>query len=200
MNKCIKKIFVIVFCFILGFFMLVTLSNNEIVSEVERRKLTTFPKFSLSSIVSKKYYDNLTSAFSDQLAFRKYLVKGYFLFNFQRYFGDAVIGHDKQLYSPSQSVPSSTYYKKLKNVINLVNEESEKIDAKFIFLSIPRKDAYMINELPKNYNSSLDIYNKQVKVVKENLSNDIIFIDALDVFKSNNIYNCYYSNDHLLII
>lgn len=196
MNKCIKKIFVIVFCFILGFFMLVTLSNNEIVSEVERRKLTTFPKFSLSSIVSKKYYDNLTSAFSDQLAFRKYLVKGYFLFNFQRYFGDAVIGHDKQLYSPSQSVPSSTYYKKLKNVINLVNEESEKIDAKFMFLSIPRKDAYMINELPKNYNSSLDIYNKQVKVVKENLSNDIIFIDALDVFKSNNIYNCYYSNDH----
>ena len=111
MNKCIKKIFVIVFCFILGFFMLVTLSNNEIVSEVERRKLTTFPKFSLSSIVSKKYYDNLTSAFSDQLAFRKYLVKGYFLFNFQRYFGDAVIGHDpeRQIYAKQGAEKKRSY-------------------------------------------------------------------------------------------
>ena len=28
------------------------------------------------------------------------------------------------------------------------------------------------------------------------MSDDIIFIDAYDVYKKNNIYNCYYSNDH----
>lgn len=196
MENKIKKIFVILFFLVLGFFMIVTLSNNEKASTIERRKLTTFPKFSISSIVSKKYYDTLTSAFNDQLALRKYLVKGYFLFNFQRYYGDAVIGKNKQLYSPSQKVPSGTYYKNLESVIGLVNDESEKIDAKFIFLSIPRKDAYMVNELPKNYNSSIDIYNKQVEVIKENLNDDIIFIDALEVFRRGNIYNCYYSNDH----
>lgn len=196
MEKIIKKIFVFLFLFVLAFFMICTIPNNNKYSMVERRPLVTFPKFNISSIISKKYFDDVTSAFSDQLVFRKYLVKGYFLFNFQRYFGDAVIGKNNQLYSPSQIRPSSNYYKELKNTIGFVNEESRKINAKFIFLSIPRKDAYMVNDLPKNYNSSLDIYNKQVEIAKNNLDDDIIFIDAMKVFKDNNMYYCYYSNDH----
>ena len=194
--KLIEKIFVITFFIILGFFSITTIFNNEKVSMIERRNLVTFPKFNISNLVNKDYYDNLTKAYNDQLELREYLVKGYFLFQFQRYYGDVVIGENKQLYNASQSIPSSTYYEKLKNKIKLVNEEAQNINAKFIFLSVPRKDAYMINELPKNYNSSIDIYKKQVEIARENLSQDIIFIDAYDVFKENNQYYCYYSNDH----
>lgn len=196
MERIIKKVFVLLFLVVLVFFMVGTIFNNNKYSMVERRPLVTFPKFNTSSIISKKYFDNVTSAFNDQLVFRKYLVKGYFLFNFQRYFGDAVIGKNNQLYSPSQIKPGKKYYKELADTVELINKEAAVIDAKFIFLSIPRKDAFMINDLPSNYNSSIDIYKKQVEVVKKNLNSDIIFIDAMEVFKDNNMYYCYYSNDH----
>lgn len=196
MENKIKREFIAVFLVILAFFMIFTLSNNNKVSEVERRELVTFPKISLKSVLKKDYYDKLTSAFNDQLALRNYLVKGYFLFNFQHYFGDAVIGKNKELYSAPQKEVGNSYYNDLKNVTNVINEESKKTKATFIFLSIPRKDAYMVKDLPKNYNSSLDIYTKSKEVVKNNLSSDIIFIDALEVFNNHDIYNCYYSNDH----
>src|SRR5574344_2983565 len=194
--KIIKIIFIIIFFFILGFFMLTTISNNNKISLVERRNLTTFPKISLNKLLKKDYYDTLTSAFSDQLELRSYLVKGYFLFQFQRYYGDAVIGKNKQLYNASQKTPSRTYYKKLKQVTTKINKTVETINAKFIFLSIPRKDAYMTKDLPKTYNSSLKTYQKSATIVKNNLNKDIIFIDALNIFNESGIYNCYYSNDH----
>ena len=195
MEKRIKKIFTIVFFLVLGIFMIFTITSNNKYSSAERRYLTTFPSFNYKNILSKDYYDKLTEAFKDQLFLRNYLVKGYFLFNFQRYFGNAVKGSNNQLYSPSQSVDKN-YYTDLANIMSLVNDESNKTNAKFIFVSIPRKDAYMQKDLPKNYNSSYEIYKKQVMTAKENLSNDIIFIDAYDIFKNANIYNCYYSNDH----
>lgn len=191
----VQKIFVLCFFMILGFFMITTVFNNEKVSDVERRELKTFPKFSINKLFSKSYYDDLTSAFSDQLNLRSYLVKGYFLFQFQRYYGDAVKGDNNQLYSPEEKV-SKSYYNNLKNTLELVNSESDKIDAKFIFLSIPRKDAYMRDDLPSTYTSSYDIYKKQVETLRSVLNDDIIFIDAYDVFNKSNIYNCYYSNDH----
>ena len=194
--KLIHKLFVFFFFLIILFFMITTMFNNEKVSVIERRNLTTFPKFSIANLFDKKYYDDLTTAFNDQLELREHLVKGYFLFQFQRYYGDVVIGEDKQLYSAAMDDLGDSYYEDLKNKMKLVNEVSRGIDAKFIFLSIPRKDAYMINELPKNYNSSLDIYKKQVEIAKSNLSSDIIFIDAYDVFDKNEQYYCYYSNDH----
>lgn len=195
-NKIIKIIFVCTFFLIIIFFMITTLLNNEKVSMLERRNLETFPKVTLKSLTTKGFYDDLTKAFNDQLELRNLLIKGYFLFQFQHYYGDAVIGDNNELYSPSQSKLSDTYYENLKKEIIRVNEEAEKIDAKFIFLSIPRKDAYMTKELPKTYNSSLENYKKQVQVTQDNLSKDIIFIDAYKVFKDSNIYNCYYSNDH----
>ena len=195
MNE-IKKVFVFVFFIMILFFMLITITNNKTYSSIERRKLSTFPKFSINKLFTKDYYNNLTSAFSDQLALRKHLVKGYFLFNFQHYYGDAVIGKNKQLYGPSQKTPTHTYYSKLVDATKKVNKVANETSATFIYLSIPRKDAYMTKELPKNYNSSLPIYQKQVSVVKENLDNNIIFIDAYDIFKNSGIYNCYYSNDH----
>ena len=192
----IKKIFVVCFMIIIFFFMTTTIFNDKNVSEVEKRQLATFPKFTIDNLYKKKYYDNLTSAFSDQLELRNYLVKGYFLFQFQRYSGTAVKGKHKQLYSAAQKEPNAIYYKNLRKTIENVNKESKKINAKFIFLSVPRKDAYMTKDLPRTYVSSENIYKKQVKVTKETLSDDIIFIDAYDVYKKNNIYNCYYSNDH----
>lgn len=102
--------------------MVTTLFNNEKVSDLERRNLETFPEFSFKALTSKEFYDDLTTAFNDQLELRNVLIKGYFLFQFQRYYGDAVIGDNNQLYSPSQTIPSSSYYNNLEKAILKVNE------------------------------------------------------------------------------
>ena len=78
----VEKIFVIVFFCIICFFLVTTLFNNQKVSWIEQRTLTTFPKFSINNLTNKKYYDELTNAFSDQLELREQLIKGYFLFQF----------------------------------------------------------------------------------------------------------------------
>lgn len=195
-EKTVQKIFIIIFLTIITFFMITTLLNNEKVSDVERRNLNTFPKFKIENLVKKSYYDDLTNAFQDQLELRQYLIKGYFLFQFQRYYGDAVKGKNNQLYSAEQTKPSNSYYKNLKKQIEKVNTKNKELNAKLIFLSIPRKDAYMTKELPKTYTSSINIYNKQVEITKQTLDSDITFINAYDVFKKSGIYNCYYSNDH----
>lgn len=195
-EKTVQKIFIIIFLTIITFFMITTLLNNEKVSDVERRNLNTFPKFKIENLVKKSYYDDLTNAFQDQLELRQYLIKGYFLFQFQRYYGDAVKGKNNQLYSAEQTKPSNSYYKNLKKQIEKVNAKNKELNAKLIFLSIPRKDAYMTKELPKTYTSSINIYNKQVEITKQTLDSDITFINAYDVFKKSGIYNCYYSNDH----
>lgn len=195
-EKTVQKIFIITFLTIITFFMITTLLNNEKVSDVERRELNTFPKFKIENLVKKSYYDDLTNAFQDQLELRQYLIKGYFLFQFQRYYGDAVKGKNNQLYSAEQAKPSNDYYKNLKKQIENINTKNKELNAKLIFLSIPRKDAYMTKELPKTYTSSINIYNKQVEITKQTLDSDITFINAYDVFKKSGIYNCYYSNDH----
>lgn len=195
-EKTVQKIFIITFLTIITFFMITTLLNNEKVSDVERRELNTFPKFKIENLVKKSYYDDLTSAFQDQLELRQYLIKGYFLFQFQRYYGDAVKGKNNQLYSAEQAKPSNDYYRNLKKQIENINTKNKELNAKLIFLSIPRKDAYMTKELPKTYTSSINIYNKQVEITKQTLDSDITFINAYDVFKKSGIYNCYYSNDH----
>ena len=53
----------------------------------------------------------------------------------------------------------------------------------------------MIKDLPSNYNSSKEVYEKQVRIARDNLGKDIIFIDAYEVFKNNNQYYCYYCFD-----
>ena len=48
--KKIKVIFNIIFILIIFVFMFITLTNNNEISTVEKRTLTTFPKFSIKKV------------------------------------------------------------------------------------------------------------------------------------------------------
>lgn len=196
--KYIKIGFISLFMFICFFMFGSTIKNNNEISELEKRSLQTFPKFTLNSFLDNSYFEDLTTAFSDQLGFRNYLVKGYFLFQFQRYNGDVVKGNNGDLYSSYQDVGNEEkYLNSLRNVSLLVNDVGSKMDTKFIFLSIPRKDAVETSNLPNSYISSRDIYLKSVNAIKENLNDEIIFIDGYDVFLNDNYQNrYYYLTDH----
>lgn len=196
--KYVKYSFCIIFILILFFFFFTTIDNNQSISNLEKRTLQTFPKISTSTIIDGSYMEDLTLAFSDQLEFRDYLIKGYYLFQFQRYNGDVVIGKNNELYAAYQRVGNIEKVKEdVKQSTILINDVASDMDAKFIFLSIPRKDAVEKSNLPESYISSEEVYIESINKVKENLSSDIYLIDAYEVFnddKHNNRY--YYMQDH----
>ena len=200
--KKIKIVFSIIIILIIYVMFFVTISNNNEISTLEKRNLSTYPKFTLNALINGKYLDSLTNAFKDQLAFRNSLVKGYYLFQFQRYNGDVVIGKNNELYSAYQRITNeSKYLNNLKENTKLINKVAKEVTnskAKFIILSIPRKDAIEKENLPNSYISSDEIYNKSVAVVKENLTEDVTFIDAYQIFNDNKDKNIrfYYMNDH----
>ena len=198
--KKVRIGFIVLFIGILFVFFFKTIFSHETISMVEKRELTTFPKFQVSKLVDSEYYDTLTKAFNDQLFFRNHLVKGYYLMQFQRYLGDVVEGKDGEMFSAVQnSVNRNNYRNNLIEVSKDINEVSQsfsKSDTKFIFLSIPRKDAYLEEYLPSTYTSSRDIYEYGLSILKENTS-DVIFIDGLEVFDNHKGDNHYYfKTDH----
>ena len=197
--KKIKVIFTIIFILIIFIFMFITLTNNDEISTVEKRTLTTFPNFSIKTLLNGKYLENLTTAFSDQIAFRNKLIKGYYIFQFQRYSGDVVKGNNNELYAAYQRINNESFYlenvKKSTDNINKIANEVSKNNAKFIFVSIPRKDAVEKDNLPNSYISSDTIYKKSIDIVKENINDKIILIDAYELFNDKSI-RYYYTNDH----
>jgi len=196
--KYIKISFIAIFICAISAFFILTIDNDKEVSELEKRTLQTFPEFSIEKLASEEYYNDLTTAFSDQLEFRDILVKGYYIFQFQRYNGDVVIGENDELYAAYQRVDED-YYEDLSTNAGYANEvAAEVIDAgaDFTFLSIPRKDAIETENLPDSYISSEESYLKAVDILDEVLSDDIKFIDAYDVFKANDDVRAYYTTDH----
>lgn len=196
--KFIKISFIAIFICVISAFFVMTVNNDNEVSELEKRNLQTFPEFSIEKLAGEKYYNDLTTAFSDQLEFRDLLVKGYYIFQFQRYNGDVVIGENDELYAAYQRVDED-YYEDLKTNAGYANDVATEVieaGADFTFLSIPRKDAIETENLPDSYISSEDSYLKAVGLLDEILSADIKFIDAYDVFKANDDVRAYYTTDH----
>lgn len=197
--KYIKISFISIFiCFITAFFFM-TVNNESDISYLEKRELQTFPEFTAEKLGDEEFYTQLTTAFSDQLEYRDLLVKGYYLFQFQRYNGDVVIGKNDELYSAYQRVDEETYLADLENAAGYVNSVSAEINdagAEFIFLSIPRKDAVETENLPDSYISSQNLYVKSIEVLRSSLADNVKLIDAYRVFAEDKDTRYYYTTDH----
>lgn len=202
MRKKLQIIFSSVFLLFISVIGVLTLFNNEYRSYTEGRELATFPEFSVNKILDKQYLDNLTAAFSDQLEFRGKFIKTYYLFNMQRYVGNVVKGKDNQLFAaPFVIKYEYRYLQRLERSARRINRVAARVTKnkkrKFIFLSIPRKDQVMTEYLPSTYIRSDDKYKKYMKFLKDRLSDDVILIDAMEVFeKHKGEADFYYKTDH----
>lgn len=198
--KKVKITFCIIFIAIIAVIGCITITNNNEISLKEGRELTTFPKVTINNLTDTNLYTDYTNAFSDQMAFRDSFIKCYYLLSLQRYVGDVVKGKDSQLFLSSQIIENIEKTKNsLKNVVeqdlNKVTKEVTDVGAKFIYLSIPRKDVVMDKYLPSTYYTGTENYLELLNVVKTNIQNASV-IDAYEVFKENDIYDVYYSTDH----
>lgn len=199
-DKIIQICFCTAFILIISIMGILTLMNNNTLSKKEGRKLTTFPKITLSSLAKNSFYTEYTDAFADQLAYREDLIKLYYLFNLQRYVGDVIKGEENQLFlSPLIIENEEKYSKKLANVAKkeMSNVAKEVVNAgsKFIFISIPRKDVLMDEYLPDTYIKGEEAYLEHINIVKENASDEVELLDAYEILKGN-VENPYYITDH----
>ena len=196
--KKIKRLFCGLLFAVMIVFFVGTVTGRKTYSDLEKRELKTFAAPRLSDLTNDAYFSGLTTAFSDQLAFRDRLIQGYYLFWFQHYYGDVAEGGNGQLYAAYQTV-GKNYYRELAEATALVNETADEVNragAEFLFLSIPRKDAVMTADLPDTYISSVEIYQKSVQTVKANLSDNVRLIDAYDLFAAAPEITPYFSTDH----
>lgn len=197
--KYIKIAFILIFICLITVFFIMTIDNDQEVSALEKRVLQTFPEFSVEKLADDEFYNQLTTAFSDQLEFRDLLVKGYYIFQFQRYNGDVVIGENDELYSAYQRVDENAYLTNLEGAAGYINSVSADINeagADFIFLSIPRKDAVETDNLPDSYISSENLYIKSIELLNSTLNDNVKLIDAYQVFSENKDIRYYYTTDH----
>ena len=210
MEKKIKYIqigfcsLIIMFISVFGIF---TIMNNNSRSNLEGRTLTKFPDIDIYSFFDDEFYNTYTNAFSDQLILRNKFVKAYYLLNPQRYVGDTVKGSNGQLYhEPLLIQDEDEYIDSLKKVIkedmNPIAKEVKEAGAEFIFLSIPRKDVIMPEDLPSTYIRGEKDYLKYVDIIKDVKSEDVELIDAYEVFKRRNKseIDVFYQTDHHLNI
>ena len=199
-QKIIQICFCIIFITIISVMGIITITNNKTVSKKEGRKLTTFSQITLKKLTKDNFYTEMTDAFADQLAFRESLIKGYYLFNFQRYVGDVIKGDNNQLYfSPLITENKEKYEANLANVakneMSNVAEQVTKSGSKFIFISIPRKDVLMEEYLPDTYIKGTTDYLNYVEIVKKNVSNKVQIWDAYNILKGN-VQEPFYATDH----
>ena len=199
-EKTIQIIFCTLFILIIFVMGFLTIINDDEISVKEGRVLEQFPEVTYGGIINTSYFNSLTNAFADQLAFREDLIKIYYLANFQRYTGDVVKGKDNELFLSPQIIQNETKYlanleNVTKNSINKVAEEVVKEDSKFIFLSIPRKDVLMEEYLPSTYINGTELYLKSINKVKESASKDVEIIDSYEILKGK-VKNPFYKTDH----
>ena len=199
-QKIIKASFCVVVITIISIMGIITLMNNKTLSKKEGRKLTTFPRVTLKKLTEDSFYTDMTNAFADQLAFREKLIKGYYLFNLQRYVGDVIKGQENQLYlSPLIIENEEKYENKLINIskteISNVAKEVTDAGSKFIFISVPRKDVVMEEYLPESYIKGTEAYLKHIEVIKDNVSEKVEIWDAYTILKDN-VEKPYYITDH----
>lgn len=202
-EKIIKICFISVVIVIISVIGILTLMNNNEISLKEGRELNLFPEITLDNLMTDEFYTNYTNAFADQLAFREEFIKMYYLLNLQKYTGDVVKGAEDQLFLSPLIIPNKEkYIKNLKNAItndmNSVAKEVVDAGSKFIFISIPRKDVIMDKYLPDSYIRGTEDYLEYVNIINENKSDNVIFIDAYEIFRENQdeYYDVFYQTDH----
>lgn len=200
--KKVRAVFVAVFFAFIGLIGIMTVFNSREVSDLEARTLQKFVKPDASSVMDGSFSKLTDTAFSDQLEFRDFFVKTYYKVTFQRYNGDVAKGSDNQLFSSCQDAPDKAKTDKaLKNItveMNRIADSLAKDGRKFIFVSIPRKDAVMTGFLPSTYTSSDEIYKHSMEVLESELNENVIVIDAYDLFSEADKkgQHCYFTTDH----
>lgn len=209
-TKALRIVLIAVVSVVLVVFGVMTLRNHNEINQMEQRSLTQWP--SLSQVASGEmtlgeFFDDVTTAYSDQFFMRDTLVKGYYVFHMQSYNSGAMKGANGQLYRTPQAAPKSqkkadkSLKSASKKLASIVDDCAKAGATKFIYLPVPRKDAVMTEDLPDGYESSdKDLHHAYGILVDtvQGASKSGIFepVDTLQLFNQQSDKSLYFATDH----
>lgn len=188
--KIIQSIFISIFVLFIGIIGIMTWENKTSRSVLEGRTYQTFPKLEYNKMLDTEYISTFEKAFEDQLEGREQFVRSYYNFCKSVYqakcMNGIAIGKDGHLYYEPEIIDDIEEH--IQNNVNPSAKEINKIaefakeqGAKFITISIPRKDVAVEEYLPDWYPSQRHIYEQLSEVFMNELSEDVHYIDFLKV-------------------
>ena len=184
-----NKILTILFSTLLAIILIFNIfTKKETISYTERRKLKELPEITLETIFNGDIFDNLEDYYSDHFILRDKFR------NLKANFGFKVLGKKdyNNLYIKDNYIYKIEYPLKENKVQGFTNKINKLYndylkDMNAYYSIIPDKNYYTQNDYLK-----LD-YDRLFKLLQENLSSDIKYID---ITKDLNIDNYYYTDIH----
>lgn len=203
MNK-VRVIFITCFILFISGIGIQTIVNKTEKSTTEGRTLKQFPDLDYGKLSDAAWYTDIGDAFSDQIFCREQMIHAYYnmLMNGAgiTYANAIVRGAEDNLYNEPEIISDeAAYAQRVIDCAELINQEAAKISktgAKFIYINYPRKDVVQWKQLPSYYPDSKADYDKYTAIMKAHLSENVIFIDANELFKQDTSVDYYYKTDH----
>ncbi len=186
-----KKIIAILFSiFIICFSILFIVEPKKDFSENENRKLASFPKFQISSIIDGEYMENLGKYINDHFPYRDLFVSMKNKFEIEilnkKLVNNIFIAEDGYL------IENYENGKNTDKIIKNLNLFRESVNVDVDFMLVPTQISIYSDKLPK-YAS----YGKQVESIKEYYSR--LEFNNIDVFKAlfeNKDKKLFFKYDH----
>ena len=205
MKKKIQLLFIVFFILINGIIGVQTVFNNQEKSTLEKRSYTRFSDALKQDPLHKEFYDEVTTAFTDQVEYRESFIKQYYtltnnVFHLSE-IGDVAIGKEHVLFNEA-FVPKKNITQDIEKIATLINQQANEIaknGSQLIYINYPRKDAIMTNYLPTTYNNYHDIYQQYDQLLKNQLNDNVIYVNLMDILKDSD-QTYYYAGDHHLNI
>lgn len=202
--KKIKYVFVATFIIFISVMGLATIDNKTEKSMTEGRALTQFPDLDYTKLKYAEYFTQIGDAFSDQIASREQMIRKYYDYAVNslgmKEVGTISIGKKNNLFNQPELIDDEKAYEKMViQCAGLINRQAEKITkagSVFIYINYPKKDVVMKDYLPDYYPDSSKDYEKYIKIMREHLSDNVIFVDAYAIFSESGSQEYYYKTDH----
>lgn len=209
-TKIVRIALIVIVSLAIAVFGVMTLLNHNKTNEMEQRALTQWPspsKVLSGDMTLGEFFDDVTTAYSDQFFMRDLLVKGYYVFHMQSYDSGAMKGANGQLYRTHQAAPRSqkkadkSLTSASKKLAKIVDECADAGAVKFIYLPVPRKDAVMTEDLPDGYESSEKDFEHTYGILTSTVqgeSKSKIFepVNTLQLFSQQRDKSLYFATDH----
>lgn len=189
-----KKTTVILFLtFIFSVPIINILTKDKLISEIENKILTQFPKISLEDIKNKEFMQNFDSYVLDQFPLRNEFIKFKNLYSYiigQREFKDVYVSKNNRL------LEKYTFNKEIidfnLNKVNKISDFLTKNNIKSTLMVVPTSIAFYDDLLP-SYAITYD-QNTALKYIKNNTKTN--FYTPYDILDKNKEKYIYFNTDH----
>lgn len=194
-STAVRTVTACVFCVLLcGMLLLFVLLPDNTFSETEKRVLSDFPKFSLSSVADGSFEKSLETYVQDQMPFRNFWVGlgSYFNFALGQNGTDGVYAAEEGYLI---NTPAKQNDRNLQSNLKYLTNFAQKVQIPSYLMPVPETGYILEEKLPPHHK----VYNDDAvyAAVSEKTDGTYTVVDLRTLFKANAAdTQLYYKTDH----